>query len=1202
MSGMNYRMLNLALPTGGNLPTSAQHGKRQDAVPSSPSSSSSPARQRNNPPNGGRASYLIKPLYAQNQSVVSNALVLTGHQPPTASSISHAVVIYGQNGNSPKLSSGSPGDHFRPRTGTGQGSTSSGPITSSPGRPPSLPPSLRQSAPSLPGGPPLAPGTATASGSSAPCAPTVLVTQPQPAQGSFADDELMILKEQILKLQRALESLGSAPTPASSGSGAGTHNASSTSSGSSNSNTSSSSSIGSMSSSSLLSLGGITVSTTSSNSSSAGSGSNRTSRSGEGIPVAPWVVSTGGLEAMLQQACAPLAAATASAASAQALFASAHDAAMTAARAKLLDLFVRKAHQLLLESAPELWLSPSAPSGSISGTIIAATVPEAPASGRSKPPLAPGGLPEVAASQSHNSRIQSAPVARSRSSNSSIPMLPPPPSAQVPEAAAPVASVAPQAVGGQPPPTDLSPAGVLVAASRRLSELQAVAMGRGSRSRATEQQLANTQAKLDSALADNTLLRNMISELQSNIARPNSRSTQRPESPSLQPPRPSTPSPAPPPDPALLRHISTLTFDLGLVRGRLEVTQKRLEASETAAAELRSQLQEAQTVSRKPATSAQACQTQNVTGPDEASAAADAATELRMRATQLETEAAEARKTQQTLRDKLSEAEADVRKLHAAAAGADDVRQKLEAERRLVSELHSQLGRSSTDAAEAAARLSEARSRVLDLEGKLRQQTAAAAVDAGTIQDLQAKLEAAAAREGALRRELEESAAARRRAESDVESLRRRLAEAEAALATARREAAAAVEKSDRKSAELAVRISTLDQEQKRLAEELRATKAELEAARELAARKERDVNVMRDEKFEACARLTSAHHELDAERRRLAEELAAAQKLRSQLLDDANAVKALGTLVQAKTLRLDFGGGSTAAAAGVGVPSGGAGGVRPGTGDPAATVRLTNLVKEQQEKLQELADKLASREDRCARLQVAFTQAEAEAAKAGTAAAERAARLVDMQASLEVAQVEVSKLKQQLDELSRHGESVKAHNAELHKMAEKLQRDGAAAAGEVRELRAQLDAATQQLLDERAHRQRLLGEVVVLSEQRDSAASDAATLKVQRRSEYSRLEELQAALLLATQKLAGAERTITAQDERIALLLARVRRAEERLGAHGVSPPPSPGAGGGAGPLLLPDPTEGSGGGDAATAAAAAATVLLQRAGSTVP
>ncbi|GIL76273.1 hypothetical protein Vretifemale_5876, partial [Volvox reticuliferus] len=335
MSGMNYRTLNLALPSGGNLPTSTQPSKRQDAVPSSPSSSSSPARQRNIPPNGGRSAYLIKPLYTQNQSVVSNALVLTGHQPPTASSVSHAVVIYGQNGNSPKLSAGSPGDHFRPRTGTGQGSTSSGPIMNSPGRPPSLAPSLRQSAPSFGGVPVLAAGI-TASGNSAPGSSSASVTQAQPAQGSFADDELMILKEQILKLQRALESLGSAPT---TGSGGSTNNASSSSS--------SSSSIGSMSSSSLVSLGGITVSTTSSNSSSnssAGSSSNRTSRSGEGLPVAPWVVSTGGLEAMLQQACAPLTAATAPGASAQAMFASAHDAAMTAARAKLLDLFVRKAH------------------------------------------------------------------------------------------------------------------------------------------------------------------------------------------------------------------------------------------------------------------------------------------------------------------------------------------------------------------------------------------------------------------------------------------------------------------------------------------------------------------------------------------------------------------------------------------------------------------------------------------------------------------------------------------------------------------------------------------------------------------------------------------------------------------------------------------------------------------------------------------
>jgi chromosome segregation ATPase len=212
--------------------------------------------------------------------------------------------------------------------------------------------------------------------------------------------------------------------------------------------------------------------------------------------------------------------------------------------------------------------------------------------------------------------------------------------------------------------------------------------------------------------------------------------------------------------------------------------------------------QEAHVAARKPATSARACQTQGAAGGSEA---ADAEA-LRGRVSRLESEAADAAKAQRALRDKLNEAEAELRRLSTAAAGAEDVRQKLEAERRLVWELQSQLGRSSTEAAAAATRLTEVRAKVLDLEGQLRGRAAAASVEAGTIRELQSKLDAATSREASTRRELEDASAMRRRAENDAEALRRRLTEAEAALAAARREASAAVERGDRKSAELAAR------------------------------------------------------------------------------------------------------------------------------------------------------------------------------------------------------------------------------------------------------------------------------------------------------------------------------------------------------------------------------------------------------------
>eukprot|EP00198_Chlamydomonas_reinhardtii_P011060 XP_001700397.1 predicted protein [Chlamydomonas reinhardtii] len=302
----------------------------------------------------------------------------------------------------------------------------------------------------------------------------------------------------------------------------------------------------------------------------------------------------------------------------------------------------------------------------------------------------------------------------------------------------------------------------------------------------------------------------------------------------------------------------------------------------------------------------------------------------------------------------------------------------------------------------------------------------------------------------------------------------------------------------------------------KQLREELRAVQAEAEAARALAARWEADATALHAEKLEAAGRLNRSQLDLEAERQRLAAEVAATVKQREELLADANAVKALGTLTQ---------------------------------------------VKDQQQQLADLQDALAAREQRCGELQVALTaaqqaceaaEAKAEARDAAAvssqgATAEREAVLARQLQELQVATFDaqtamVTRLKTQFDELGSHCESVKAHNTELHKMAERLQRDAGVAAAEVRELRQQLEAASQQLAEERTARQRLADQVGALAQQREAADADAATYEAQHRGDCSRMEELQAALLLATQKLAGAERTINVQDERIALLQSRLR------------------------------------------------------------
>ncbi|KAG2450606.1 hypothetical protein HYH02_004446 [Chlamydomonas schloesseri] len=989
--------------------------------------------------------------------------------------------------------------------------------------------------------------------------------------------------------------------------------------GSSSSSSGSSSSIGSVAS---FGSGGSTAST-STNGSRATTNSNvnnSSSSSSSNNPLAAWAATVGtgtaGLDALLQAGVPPP-----QPLQVQQQVVSAQDAAVLAARAKLLDLFVRKAHQLLLESAPELLL----PSSMLSSGADGGDDGSAGSAGR--PPLPPGAASRpasgissaganagraaatasAASSPIPASRIMSAPPTRgsvgaaladgARSGSGTEPVgvgSSGPASASSSLHGAATGGAAPTLASLPPLPADLSPAGVLVAASRRLSQLAAVVTGRDARGAAAELALADARAKLESALSDNTLLRNALAELQANTARPQSRGNMRAESAA----RPPSAAPAAP-DPGLLRTISSLTTELGAAKARADAAQKRLEASEAAREELRKHLADALAAAKRPPSTAAAVQV--ALGPDPsvaadlqaqqaaAEAAQTALKELRARATRLEAEAAEARALRaqrEELLGHVSElkavadaAEAERRRLVAsladagrgtaaaseAQAKADDLRRQLEAERRKAADLAKS---ADSAAADAKSSLDKARSRTEELECKLRdaeaKAKAAAAGAAGEVRAVKARLseaEAAAARQAeAIRRSEAALAKAQeeaKRAASDAEVLRRRLGAAEAAAMAAQKEAAAAVEAGDRKRAELGARISHLTGELKRLGEELRAVQAEAEAARALAARWEADATALHAEKLEAAARLNRAQLDLEAERQRLAAEVAATMKQREELLADANAVKALGTLTQAKTLRLDIGGGALAAAASA---AAGGTGTRPMTADPAAHMRLSNLVKDQQQQLADLQDALAAREQRCGELQVALTAAQqaAEAAEANAAAREAAAvssrgataereavlaqQLQELQASFDAQTAMVTRLKTQFDELGSHCESVKAHNTELHKMAERLQRDAGAAAAEARELRHQLETANQQVSEERASRQRLSEQVAGLAQQRDAAAADAATYEAQHLGDCSRMEELQAALLLATQKLAGAERTINVQDERIALLQSRMR------------------------------------------------------------
>lgn len=75
---------------------------------------------------------------------------------------------------------------------------------------------------------------------------------------------------------------------------------------------------------------------------------------------------------------------------------------------------------------------------------------------------------------------------------------------------------------------------------------------------------------------------------------------------------------------------------------------------------------------------------------------------------------------------------------------------------------------------------------------------------------------------------------------------------------------------------------------------------------------------------------------------------LQAAEALHAGLLSDAAAMKAMGTLVQAKTLRFDLSGSSTGMGMAMGGQMGAAGSAaRPSTANPAAHARMQNMVRD---------------------------------------------------------------------------------------------------------------------------------------------------------------------------------------------------------------------------------------------------------------
>lgn len=343
-------------------------------------------------------------------------------------------------------------------------------------------------------------------------------------------------------------------------------------------------------------------------------------------------------------------------------------------------------------------------------------------------------------------------------------------------------------------------------------------------------------------------------------------------------------------------------------------------------------------------------------------------------------------------------------------------------------------------------------------------------------------------------------------------------------------------------------RRSAMDSNAKELEACLTAERANTAALQQQLDSAQQSLADLQAQKAEVSGRWERAQLDLDAERRRLQDDLQQAATLRSQLLDDANTVKALGTLVQAKTLRFDLAGGpSSGMSMGLdGLQHGGAGG-RPMTASPAASARLNSMVREQQDKICSLQAALADAQNA-----LAFSVSEVRRLEADAASRDgggQAAAAAELQSLLDQKHALAEQLSLQVDDLTVQVDSMRAHNTELHKMAERLQREGAARGADADSLQQQLANANQQLEGFRVQQDGLLLEA---QEAALRAASDVAVYEAQHGSNASRLAELQAALLLATHKLAGAEATIQQQDDLVALLQSRCHLAEERLQALG--------------------------------------------------
>ncbi len=217
----------------------------------------------------------------------------------------------------------------------------------------------------------------------------------------------------------------------------------------------------------------------------------------------------------------------------------------------------------------------------------------------------------------------------------------------------------------------------------------------------------------------------------------------------------------------------------------------------------------------------------------------------------------------------------------------------------------------------------------------------------------------------------------------ETSALSSRLAAAEAALEAQQRQARDAAREA---SAGAERRAHEAEREAKRLAElercvlDVGRARSELEAqlseTRVQLASRELLAQTLRQQLTEAQQQWQRAHVDMDAERQRLEAEYKEAASLRSSLQQEAVTMKAMGTLVQSKTLKFDMtsvmklpgerplsgfspsgfgaagpdvsGGGAQAAAARPGSAMPGAGG-----DGGAAAMRLGGLVRELQQQLQ---------------------------------------------------------------------------------------------------------------------------------------------------------------------------------------------------------------------------------------------------------